>query len=361
MSDNISKSEGQRENSKRARFGRKNVSEVVDGGSNSDSIKKVNDTFTDKKENLATEDKVKKKGKEKGKAKDKAVAIEVPAKSSSENRREIPVSCYDLLNGSFRKSARTRTISVVVSFAVLFGTGYLGLTGVVEKAGTSKINREISALQAEKTELLSSFGESTGLAGVSETDLLNRDQVLTTSINAAVGQQPDLVRIVKELQRIANPEITVRTVTVGENLKDPRGEKDVPVNSNTDENEPVIKTQRIMIIAESENFDLLINWAEQLRSLSLLADVVFSRSGKSVQIDAKFGPGSTPDAALELLQLFGSGAAGISQDSVTSPSSNTRDGESGNPSNNTSGTPITSPVQPSTIGNEPTPVTTGRG
>lgn len=235
-------------------------------------------------------------------------AVKAVASDTSENRREIPVSCYDLLNGEFRISARTRTASVVLGFVVLFGVGYMGVAGVVERVGTASATRVAASLQAERTELLASFGESTGLTGVSETELLERDKTLSTSVNTAVTQQPDLGRLVVELKRLANPGIKIRSISVGENVPDPKA-KEGEGEKEEDASESILKPQRVQIVAESEDFDLLINWAEQLRSLSLLNEVVFSRNGKSVQISAAFGPGTTPAAALELLQLFGSGVA----------------------------------------------------
>jgi len=317
-----------REEKTRSRFGRRNSS-IDDTKS-----KPEKESKPQKEAKLAKISKSSKDSKigSGGKKEGAAERGKVDLGNTSENRREIPVSCYDLLNGEFRTSARTRTGSVVAALVVLFAVGYAGLVGVVEKAGTASENRKIAALQSERTELLSSFGESTGLPGVTESALLEHDKILTVGINAAVTQQPDIERLYNELKKINNPNITIRFIETGKNVIDPKASKDTSAEEKSaDEDAVTLVTQRVSISAESEDFDLLISWAEQLRSLTLLTDVVFSRKGNSVQIDAKFGPGVTPSSALELLQLFGSGAI-TSTPAVSNPTQSGTGDKQTNPS-----------------------------
>ena len=233
----------------------------------------------------------------------------------SANRREIPVSGFDLLGGSFAKTARVRIISVVV-ISIMLGVELLvGLRGVSAKIEESGVRRNIADVAAERQRVISAFGASTGIEGVTEVQIIERERALSAALREAVLSQPDIIGLYSDLRRFDGLGVSVISITASRPVvKRPTAESDEKPAPAA----PAPTTPVVTITAEATDFGSIVAWTKRVQELPQLQEVTSTRQGLKVTISAQFSPQYVAAAGADLLT-----ALGVSLNTTTEPTTET--------------------------------------
>ena len=254
----------------------------------------------------------------------------------SNNRREIPTTTYDLLNGKFESATKVRRISLVVvvlSLAIAGVTGFRGVALTIEDIG---LRASIQSSANEKARILTQFGTATGLTGVSETQVIERDNLLSDALLDVVKTQPNVARFVDELRTINSNGVVVTKLTISQNEFAPKEKViagiDTPASTTSttsltgktavgqDVKTAPAPTKGVSftIVAQAAQFENIVAWSESVKGLSLIYEPVFTRQGLKMTITGKVQP-DAPGAVAALLAAFSLSVNSGSNASQTTP------------------------------------------
>ena len=272
-----------------------------------------------------------------------------------ENRREIPTTTYDLLNNRFGDSNKARYILIVLYVAAIAVFGFVMLTGITTRISIGSVTGNMDTLSSDKGKVLAQFGTSTGLKGVSETDLIDRAKAFSDATKLAVTKQGDVTSLVNEIKGKDMEGVTVASIDVS------RGDlKVAPGDAKAKDPkamETLAKTYVLTVVATGKDFGSIVQWSDSIRSIPALYGVAFTRNGLKITLTAN-AKTTVPSGASTLLSSFGilsdDGTAPTPGIATPTDTGNTTTGGTNNtaPTNNTN-TQGTNPVP------NPSPVTPG--
>jgi hypothetical protein len=231
-----------------------------------------------------------------------------------QNRREIPLSSFDLLNGAFKKSTRNKkSMTILGTFFAVASVGIAGL-GYLDMQEANGLRSEIAALVDEKEKAMTDFGVLTGLA-VSETELFQRNDLLVLSAIRSTVTQPDIVGLFNDLNFISNPLVQVNSVTISAPVFVPVESTSNSTNqTSNDASKPkqeILQPAQVVITVSGASLNDIIAWAEALRNSDILENFQFARRGDSVTVTASFIKGHISGNDLATLSRFGLGPENI--------------------------------------------------
>ena len=219
-----------------------------------------------------------------------------------ENRREIPTTTYDLLNSRFGDSNKARYVLISLYILGLVILGIVLVIGLTTKISIGSVNKSIDLLSTDKAKLFAQFGTSTGLKGVSETDLIDRAKAFGDATKAAVGKQADAGTIVNEIKGKDIPGITVNSIDIT------RGDLKIsatdPKNKDPKAVAALASSYVLTVVGTGKDFASIVSWSDSIRSIPILYNVAFERSGLKITLTASI-KNSTPPGATTLLSSFG--------------------------------------------------------
>jgi hypothetical protein len=226
----------------------------------------------------------------------------------SANRREIPITGFDLLNGSFKKSAKVRSISVIVVGVLATLELILGAQGLTARIQLSGTEKSITAIEAEGSTVLGTFGESTGIEGVTETEIIDRERALTVALRKAVLAQPDLSGLYSDLRKFDGLGVVVTGVSVSDGAAAAAAaqpsEKDKDDTKSAPAPAPAISSL-VTISADGTDFGQIVAWTKRVQELPQLVNVKSSRQGLKITITAFIAPNYVSSAGADLLGSLG--------------------------------------------------------
>lgn len=216
------------------------------------------------------------------------------------NRRDIPMSAYDLFGGTYTTAARARLyLLIVVTIVGVLAAG-LAFQGFQANVSASAVSEELSGVDAERAQLITQFGTITGFEGVSERDLIARDQELSGRIQELLTLSPDFIALLSQIKDTSTAAgINVMFVDF-KALTPPQAAED---SKKEDENEGESADQSLYsveISAKSGDFNGVLSWAELLRSAGSLQDIAVANSPNAAVISGVYVVGR-PSAAVEAL------------------------------------------------------------
>jgi len=277
-----------------------------------------------------------------------------------ENRREIPTTTYDLLNNRFGDSNKARYILIVLYVAALAIFGFVMLIGITTRISIGSVTGNMDTLSSDKGKVLAQFGTSTGLKGVSETDLIDRAKAFSDATKLAVTKQGDVTSLVNEIKGKDMEGVTVASIDVSRgDLKVAPGDAKV---KDPKAMEALAKTYVLTVVATGKDFGSIVQWSDSIRSIPALYGVAFTRNGLKITLTAN-AKTTVPSGASTLLSSFGilsdDGAAPTPGIATPANQGNTNQGNAnqGNANQGNANQGSTNNTAPSnnTQGNNPTP------
>lgn len=205
------------------------------------------------------------------------------------NRRQIAVTSFDLLNGSFHTAARNRQISVFLLAAVVLGIAWQGAHALQNTIKLSEVTSEVLNLKDRQRDATARFSASSGLPeGVTEVQLFNRYELLTTNLEqvSVSSATPFIV-----LATVSDPTVTISSI--GSRLRNVT----VPTSTETSSTKGVVQTREsellkgikelepgqvlveTTITATAVDVAALTRWAQRVRDAKVFNNIVIERSG----------------------------------------------------------------------------------
>lgn len=232
--------------------------------------------------------------------------LTTPGSSALENRREIPTSTYDLLNGTFGASTKSRTTGLIIGGLMLVMVGYFLLQGVAATFQGASVDNQIAAAAKDRQAILERFGTATGLVGVSDSELIERERAYSEALGKIISKQPDVTTLLSEIRQFAGTGVTITSIDITRaDLVPGAAEKDA-AGATPGSAEALAKasTYVLTLTGQGNDFNSVVRWSESMRGLPSLWDLTFTRQGLGVVMVAKVR-GGVPGPAANLLSTLG--------------------------------------------------------
>jgi len=253
------------------------------------------------------------------------------------NRRQIAVTSFDLLNGSYLTTSRGRLASIVLLSIILFAVLGLGLTGLRSNLELANVNAEIATLKERQRTATSRFVATTGLpVGVSEKQLFARFEDLTNRFEKISVLNVDSLGL---YSRLVAPNVFITSLNA-EIKTFKEGDKRTPTQEQLykgiGELEPNEVLIEVSFTGVGTNPSVLTAWAQRVRDSNIFLNIVVVRSGNIYTITGVFVQDDAPPATLNAFARAGlpialGGRETSSEGAVTGGNANGAAANSGNP------------------------------
>lgn len=191
------------------------------------------------------------------------------------NRREIPVSAFDFLDGAYRKEALTRRVVVALAATMLAATvATLGLSAPNWTA-SARAQSQVESVRQEREMVFSELGSAPGVA-VSVEDLIARHDSLSRTYRELLILSPALDSVLETMDNNVTRS-TLSRVDIGYS---PQLAQEVPVEAGA-EADASVRRHRFRITLTSGDIALAAADGLALRQEPFLTITKEARSGTS--------------------------------------------------------------------------------
>jgi len=135
------------------------------------------------------------------------------AVSDMTNRREIPVTSFDFLNGAYNTTRTTRAVLFLLMIGSFAAAAWVLFMAFNSFTAVNSIRSEAESLASQRDIIIAEFGDAAGSASIN--DLVIRDQALSQSLQQITATQLSLTEILLSLSSVASPTVEIRNVSIG--------------------------------------------------------------------------------------------------------------------------------------------------
>lgn len=249
------------------------------------------------------------------------------------NRREIPLSVFDFLNGAYNATKRARLLTLIAIILVLLLGVYVSAGTLLDSLKAGDIKARLEDVEAEKIGLIAEFG--TEVNGLQTKIVLDRDKELSSGLATVTASQGDLVSVLAEISGLVSSEASVLSVSYGSaaEIKSDTTAATTTTLPGTTQAAKAASSIALRIVIRGESIAAAANAADRIRQVSSLQNVEVDVQGREVIINATLALSKPPRAMLERLIGLGvrSGTTPAATDTqsttTTAPTSVPAEGE----------------------------------
>jgi hypothetical protein len=246
------------------------------------------------------------------------------------NRREIPLSAFDFLNGAYNATKRARRITLTVIAAVLLLTIYVGAGAFVNSFKAGDVEARLKDLEAERSALIAEFGSE--IDGIPTQVVLDRDRSLSSGLAAVTAAQGDVISILNEISGLVSGRVTVVRVTYGLTA-DAKSKTTTTTLAPGQQAPKEADSVAFSIVVRGSDIAVAAEAADRIRQLPSLQNVDVDVQGREVIVTSSIPLNKPPRAMLE--RLIGLGVRASSSSGVSADA----DEEASTPADTTTTTP----------------------
>lgn len=215
------------------------------------------------------------------------------------NRREIPLSAFDFLNGAYNATKQARRLTLTVIAAVLLLTIYIGAGTFVDSFKVGDAEARLKDLEAERSALIAEFGSE--IDGISTLIVLDRDRSLSSGLAAVTATQGDMISILNEISGLVSDRVTVVQVTYGLAVGDTKSKSTTTTTLAPGQTAKAADSVAFSIVVRGSDIATAAEAADRIRQLPSLQNVEVDVQGREVIVTASIPLNKPPRAMLERL------------------------------------------------------------
>ena len=216
------------------------------------------------------------------------------------NRKEIPLTAFDFLDGAYAATKRARLVGTIILGLVLLVASWTVFSGLQASWEVSDVRAQVEELKNSRGSLVGEFGES--VDGIPTESLLDRERTLAAGFASVTNRQGNFLGLFEELRKLNSPEAQISSVTYGGSTEGAAA----PAQEGEDgAAAPAAQTVSVRILVSGSNLAATVNLADRIRQVPGLENVDVDLGGTGASVVAEISLDRPPQRLVDRLVTLG--------------------------------------------------------
>jgi len=216
------------------------------------------------------------------------------------NRKDIPLTAFDFLDGAYAATKRARAVGTGLLAVSLIVLAWTVVSGLVASGDVDAVRAEVTGVEESRARLVTDFVGGESVEGIPTESLLARERALAVGFAGVTNRQGDFPGLLAELRSLGVPGARVTGVSYGLAASSEKG----PSAEEADE-EVTVETVSVLVLITGENLASTVALADRVKQTPGLSDFVVDLAGTGAAVTAKITLDSPPDRLLSRLSALG--------------------------------------------------------
>lgn len=212
------------------------------------------------------------------------------------NRKEIPLTAFDFLDGAYAATKRARLLGTIILGLVLLVASWTVFSGLQASWEVSDVRAQVEELKNSRGSLVGEFGKS--VDGIPTESLLDRERTLAAGFASVTNRQGNFLGLFEELRKLNSPEAQISSVTYGSTAKGSAEQKEGAGNAP-------VQTVSVRILVSGLNLAATVNLADRIRQVPGLENVDVDLGGTGASVVAEISLDRPPQRLVDRLVALG--------------------------------------------------------
>lgn len=238
------------------------------------------------------------------------------------NRKDIPLTAFDFLDGAYAATKRARAIGIGVLGLALLLLSWTVFNGLQASWEVADVRDQVTELKNSRGALVGEFGES--VQGVPTEALLTRERVLSAGFAGVTNQQGNFLALFDQLRALETADARIASLSYGL-AADPDSSKDSKKSTDGSADDEAAQTAEkvtVRILISGSDLSATVGLADRIRQVPGLENVAIDLGGSGASVVASISLNKPPQRLLDRLVTLG-----VRPDAATRAGSDTADAD----------------------------------
>lgn len=214
------------------------------------------------------------------------------------NRKDIPLTAFDFLDGAYTATKRARTVGIAVLGVSLLVLSWTVFSGLQASWKVDDVRAQVQQLKDSRGSLVGEFGAS--VEGIPTESLLDRERTLGSAFAGVTNLQGNFLDLFEELRGLSSPDAQVASVTYGL-----AAAGDAKSAGSASEDAPSVPTVEVRILVTGTRLAATVALADRIRQVPGLESVDVDLGGTGASVVAKIALDRPPKRLIDRLVTLG--------------------------------------------------------
>lgn len=218
------------------------------------------------------------------------------------NRKDIPLTAFDFLDGAYAATKRARAIGIGILGTTLLLLSWTVFSGLQASWAVGAVRDDVEQLKNSRGSLVGEFGET--VEGIPTEQLLDRERALAAGFASVTRRQGNFLSLFEELRGLSSPEAQVSSITYGAAAGATDTSK--PSSSSGDAAAPAAPAMvEVRILVTGSSLSATVSLADRIRQVSGLENVDVDLGGTGASVVAQISLDRPPQPLITRLESLG--------------------------------------------------------
>lgn len=220
------------------------------------------------------------------------------------NRKDIPLTAFDFLDGAYAATKRARAIGIGVLGLALLLLSWTVFSGLQASWEVADARKQVTELKDSRGALVGEFGES--VQGIPTEALLTRERVLSAGFAGVTNQQGNFLALFDQLRALETADARIASLSYGL-AADSGSSKDSKKSAggSADEATQTAEKVTIRILISGSDLSATVGLADRIRQVPGLENVAIDLGGSGASVVASISLNKPPQRLLDRLVTLG--------------------------------------------------------
>lgn len=212
------------------------------------------------------------------------------------NRKDIPLTAFDFLDGAYGATKRARAIGIGILGTALLLLSWTAFSGWQASSAVGEVRAQVEELRNSRGSLVGEFGGT--VEGIPTEDLLDHERRLAAGFASVTKRQGDFLSLFEELRGLSSPEAQVSSVTYGAAAGAAK-----PSSSGDAQAAPAMVSVRILVTGSSLSATVAL--ADRITQVAGLQNVDVDLGGTGASVVGQISLERPPQPLITRLESLG--------------------------------------------------------
>lgn len=213
------------------------------------------------------------------------------------NRKDIPLTAFDFLDGAYGATKRARAVGIGILGVSLLLLSWTVFSGLQASWAVGDVRAQVEELKKSRGSLVGEFGAT--VEGIPTEQLLDQERTLAAGFARVTNRQGNFLALFEELRGLSSPAAQVSSITYG-NATGEAGS-----SSKEGEASAAPETVKVRILVTGSSLSATVALADRIRQVSALQNVDVDLGGTGASVVAEINLDRPPQRLIDRLVTLG--------------------------------------------------------